>query len=70
MMSGGESNGKRALVTGGTKGIGDAIVRRLAAGCARVATAARETPSSDQQAEMFIQADITRSPYQLRLRTR
>ena len=32
---------KRVLVTGGTKGMGQAIVQRLTAGGARVATTAR-----------------------------
>src|SRR2546430_655646 len=35
-----EFAGKRVLVTGGTKGMGEAIVRRLAAGGATVATTA------------------------------
>jgi NAD(P)-dependent dehydrogenase (short-subunit alcohol dehydrogenase family) len=61
MMSGREFVGKRALVSGGTKGVGDAIVRRLVAGGARVATTGRAKPSPDQQAEIFIQADVTRT---------
>lgn len=36
-----EFSGKRVLVTGGTKGAGEAMVRRLAAGGATVATTAR-----------------------------
>jgi NAD(P)-dependent dehydrogenase (short-subunit alcohol dehydrogenase family) len=36
-----EFDGKRALITGGTKGMGEATVRRLAAGGATVATTAR-----------------------------
>ena len=47
-----EFAGKRVLVTGGTKGMGQAIVHRLAAGGARVATTARSAPAD-------IQADIS-----------
>jgi NAD(P)-dependent dehydrogenase (short-subunit alcohol dehydrogenase family) len=36
-----EFDGKRAFITGGTKGVGQAIVRRLAAGGATIATTAR-----------------------------
>lgn len=58
-MEGLELSGKRALVTGGTKGVGEAIARRLAAGGARVATTAREAPPQGQRGDLFIQTDIT-----------
>jgi NAD(P)-dependent dehydrogenase (short-subunit alcohol dehydrogenase family) len=49
--------GRRALVTGGTKGIGAAVVNRLTSAGARVATTARTAASS--AAELFIEADIS-----------
>src|SRR4029434_9670439 len=54
-----EFAGKRALVTGGTKGMGEPIVRRLAAGGARVATTARSPLPESQVVELFVQADIS-----------
>ncbi|MDB6171799.1 MAG: short-chain dehydrogenase [Chthoniobacteraceae bacterium] len=50
---------KRILVTGGTKGTGEAIVRRLAAGGATVATTARSELPSGSAAKFFIQADLS-----------
>ena len=49
---------KRALVTGGTKGVGEAIVRRLSAGGARVATTARSALPDGLTPEVFVQADV------------
>lgn len=48
----GELAGKRALVTGGTKGTGGAIVRRLRAAGATVLTAARHAHGEDVAADL------------------
>ena len=53
-----EFGGKRALVTGGTKGMGEAIVRRLVAGGATVATTARAASPDAGPAKVFVQADL------------
>ncbi len=53
--------GKRVLVTGGTQGMGEAIVRRLQVGGAKVATAARSPLPSGQAPEFFVQADVSTS---------
>jgi NAD(P)-dependent dehydrogenase (short-subunit alcohol dehydrogenase family) len=53
-----EFNGKRVLVTGGTQGIGEAIVKRLVRGGATVITTARSVPASGTP-ERFVQADVS-----------
>lgn len=49
--------GKRVLVTGGTKGVGRAVVDLLLAEGAKVITSARQT-NSDMPDDMFVAADL------------
>lgn len=53
-----ELAGKRVLVTGGTKGAGEAIVHRLAAAGATVLTTARSAGEASRQ-NLFVQADVS-----------
>jgi NAD(P)-dependent dehydrogenase (short-subunit alcohol dehydrogenase family) len=57
-VSGDEFKGKRVLVTGGTKGVGEAIVHRFQLSGALVATTARSQSLRDQTANLFVQADL------------
>ncbi|MCI0387827.1 MAG: hypothetical protein MOB07_03515 [Acidobacteria bacterium] len=45
------------MITGGTKGVGEAIVRRLAAAGATVATTGRSPLPEGQAVELFVQAE-------------
>jgi NAD(P)-dependent dehydrogenase (short-subunit alcohol dehydrogenase family) len=54
-----ELAGKRALVTGGTQGVGAAIVSRLSAAGAKVATTARSERSGGDASDLFVRADVT-----------
>jgi hypothetical protein len=56
-VSADEFAGKRVLVTGGTKGIGAAIVRRFQLSGALVATTARSAPPSLDSSTLFVKAD-------------
>jgi NAD(P)-dependent dehydrogenase (short-subunit alcohol dehydrogenase family) len=57
-VSGDEFKGKRVLVTGGTKGVGEAIVRRFQLSGALVATTARSPSLRNQSAKLFVQGDL------------
>lgn len=53
-----EFAGKRVLVTGGTKGMGEATVSRLRMGGAHVVTTARNRPTALQGDADFVEADL------------
>jgi NAD(P)-dependent dehydrogenase (short-subunit alcohol dehydrogenase family) len=54
-----ELEGKRALVTGGTKGVGKAVVATLREAGATVLTTARSRPERADHAEQFVAADVS-----------
>ncbi|MGE4239466.1 SDR family oxidoreductase [Ramlibacter sp.] len=51
-------NGKRALVTGGTKGLGAAIVMSLRDAGVQVVTTARTAPETPVEGVTYVQADL------------
>nr|WP_314626759.1 SDR family oxidoreductase [uncultured Noviherbaspirillum sp.] len=57
-MNAPEFHGKRALVTGGTKGLGEAIVRVLAHRGAIVFATARQAPAKPVAGVHYLQADV------------
>src|SRR5213594_155848 len=58
-MSEAEFAGKRVFITGGIKGVGEAIVRRFVTGGATVGTTARSLLPEGNPAKLFVQADIS-----------
>ena len=54
-----ELDGKRALVTGGTKGIGEAVVATLRQAGVAVLTTARSRPENAAHADQFVAADVS-----------
>jgi len=54
-----EFSGKRVLITGGTKGLGAAMVHRFLLSGARVASTARSPKDRDPAPSLFIQADLS-----------
>lgn len=56
-----EFSGQRVFVTGGTKGAGEAMVRRFAGGGAKVATTARSAPTNSDLPAIFVPADLSTS---------
>jgi len=51
--------GQRALVTGGTKGLGEAVVAALREAGARVLTTARSRPTDPARVDQFVAADVS-----------
>jgi NAD(P)-dependent dehydrogenase (short-subunit alcohol dehydrogenase family) len=58
-MSASEFASKRVFITGGSKGVGEAIVRRFASGGATVGTTARSPLPEGNAATFFVQADLS-----------
>ena len=56
-----ELHGLRALVTGGTQGIGEAVVARLREAGVKVLTTARTAPAELHDANLFVAADVATS---------
>ena len=56
-----ELTGRRALVTGGSRGIGAAIAQRLLDAGAKVVVAARTRSDDTPAAAMFVSGDVTTS---------
>src|SRR5438094_4150970 len=54
-----EFAGNRVFITGGSKGVGEAIVRRFVTGGATVGTTARSPLPEGNAAKLFVQADIS-----------
>jgi NAD(P)-dependent dehydrogenase (short-subunit alcohol dehydrogenase family) len=54
-----ELEGKRALVTGGTKGVGEAVVATLREAGAAVLITARSRPANSASADHFVAADVS-----------
>lgn len=59
VQNGKEFDEKRVLVTGGTQGMGKAVVERLTLAGAIVMTAARSIPTDTQMPDRFLQADVS-----------
>jgi NAD(P)-dependent dehydrogenase (short-subunit alcohol dehydrogenase family) len=58
-VDGHEFAGKRTLITGGTKGLGAAMVQRFVASGAKVAVTARSRAGPDVDSALFVQADLS-----------